>query len=74
MSTYLSNYTHRGWLLFCPVILGEIDSDAPLCAPRRFVPEVLFDLAVLLSIYVVRAFFPIVAGRLARPIPYCREE
>jgi len=30
--------THKGWLLACPILAGDIDSDAPLVCPRRGVP------------------------------------
>lgn len=28
------NLTHRGWWLFCPVLLGGLDTEAPLVVPR----------------------------------------
>jgi hypothetical protein len=28
--------THYGWWLFCPVLLGGLDTEAPLIVPRWF--------------------------------------
>lgn len=30
------NLTHKGWWLFCPILLGDIHTDGPLVVPRWF--------------------------------------
>ena len=38
-------FTHYGWFAFCPVKIGDVDSDAPVIAPRWPALEPLFCLA-----------------------------
>ncbi len=38
--------THRGRFLFCPVYIGDLDSDNPLVVPRRWVPDFVLTLAL----------------------------
>lgn len=38
-------FTHKGWMLFCPVKLGHLDTEAPLVAARWSVLDPLFWLA-----------------------------
>ena len=30
------HYTHIGWWLFCPIKIGDLDTDCPLLSPRWF--------------------------------------
>jgi hypothetical protein len=32
-----SKLTHRGWLLFCPIYMADIDTGNPLVVPRHWV-------------------------------------
>lgn len=36
--------THSAWFLFCPIYLAELDSEAPVPLPRKWVPDWYFDL------------------------------
>lgn len=39
----MQQLTHKGWLLACPVYIGEPDAAEPVLEPRRFVPEWWMD-------------------------------
>lgn len=41
-------FTHRGWLLLCPIYIGQLDTDGPLIDQRRFVPQWWFDANIAL--------------------------
>ena len=41
----LSEFTHKGWIAFCPVYIADIDSDAPIVCERNWVPEFVLTLA-----------------------------
>lgn len=54
-------FTHKGWFAFCPVWLGNLDSDAPLVATRNGIPEIVMDAAeacIGLCIVVISLFNP----------------
>lgn len=36
-------FTHKGWFLFCPVLLEDVDSDCPYMETRQFIPEWWFS-------------------------------
>ena len=38
-------FTHNGWMLFCPIKMGGLDTEAPLVAARWPVLDPLFWLA-----------------------------
>lgn len=40
-----TRFTHKGWFAFCPVYIGDVDSESPMLAARNWVPEWLFTLA-----------------------------
>lgn len=71
--------THKAWFLLCPVLVGDVDSEAPLVVPRRGIPEWWLDLNGLAMQLLVGArtlvqpgydgAFPIVfTGKLAEPV------
>lgn len=41
-----ARYTHRGWLWFCPVYFGALNTDCPDIAERNGVPECLLTAAL----------------------------
>ena len=54
-------WTHKGWFLFCPVYLAEIESDAPVVGARHWVFDPLFWLAerfAEVSIFLTTAVKP----------------
>lgn len=40
-----TRYTHRGWMWFCPIYIGALDTDCPDVCERNWVPAWVFDLA-----------------------------
>jgi len=38
-------FTHKGWMLFCPIKLANVDSDGPTIAARWAVLEPLLTVA-----------------------------
>jgi hypothetical protein len=44
MTDNAPEFTHYGWFGCCPVKIGDLDSDAPVLAPRWMVLEWLFDI------------------------------
>lgn len=40
--------THCGWFFLCPIWIGDLDRDAPLIVPRRFIPGMWLDINVAL--------------------------
>lgn len=54
-------WTHKGWLLFCPIKLANPDSWAPDVAARWAAVEYLLDFAELVQgciIFLCSAFIP----------------
>jgi len=37
--------THKGWLLFCPIYLADVDTDCPYIIPRHWILNPLCWLA-----------------------------
>lgn len=33
------NITHKGWFFLCPVLLADVETDAPYMETRRFIPD-----------------------------------
>lgn len=46
-------FTHKGWMLFCPVKLGALDTEAPIVGARWTVLDPLFWLAELVQSCVI---------------------
>ena len=74
----MGKLTHKGWMGFCPVYLGEIDSPGPLVVPRLRVLEpllsvnlTLFDLAASALTFMDPTFVPEwplrITGKLDQP-------
>jgi hypothetical protein len=77
----MGNYTltHTGWFFFCPVYIGDIDSECPLLEPRHWILTpllvligFLFETVQILVGLLTRGgelYFPIViTGELDTPI------
>lgn len=47
------HYTHNGWMLFCPVKMGGVDTDCPHVAARWLLLEPLLLLATLVQRTVI---------------------
>lgn len=59
MTTREHHLTHKGWLAFCPVYFGGLESDEPLVVEREWVPVALLFLAIWfqqLSMFVIELF------------------
>jgi hypothetical protein len=41
----LAEFTHKGWIAFCPVYIANIDSDGPIVCERNWVPEFVLTMA-----------------------------
>ena len=41
----LSEFTHKGWVSFCPVYIAEPYSECPIVCERDWVPEFVLTLA-----------------------------
>lgn len=69
-------YTHKGWIGFCPVYIGRVDSDGPDVMPRVPYTEWLLHLSLWLFDMVANfspaeddGSIPIkITGKLARPV------
>ncbi len=46
-------FTHKGWLMFCPIKIGDVESEAPTVAPRWFFLAPLFWLAEVTQTLVI---------------------
>lgn len=56
-----AQFTHAGWFGICPVLLGDLDGDAPLVHPRHWLLAPLFWLSEALmsaAIAVMSALRP----------------
>lgn len=55
METY--KFTHKGWLLFAPIYIGELESDSPVVSSRFGLgTDLLLDLAFLVVKFIVTPF------------------
>ena len=71
-------YTHKGWFLFCPIYLNNVETDAPTVEPRHWIFTWLMHFGdVLLDMYasVGQIFnpdfsvpFPLYIKKLKKPI------
>lgn len=61
METDLSQFTHKGWIAFCPVYIAELDSEGPIVCERNWVPECMLTLASVCqqgAMWFLSAMFP----------------
>lgn len=42
----LNDFSHKGWVAFCPVYVGLLESDAPTVVERNWIPEFVLTLAI----------------------------
>lgn len=53
----ISQLTHKGWFLFCPVNLADVETDCPYMETRRFIPEWWFWLnSALVGVFLEMAY------------------
>lgn len=41
----MSKLTHKGWMLFCPIYIGDVNTDCPYIVPRLSILEPVFWVA-----------------------------